>query len=554
LTLSPSNLIQAAKIKLWEAKPEKYFQDCLTITPKVGDNHKLVQNAHQQKIQAAIERQRAAGKPVRIKILKPRQTGISTNSLANLFHCVRFNKGIGMVVSKDGDSTTHLYGMAQKFYDYLPESEQQILPLDKNNRKGLKIAEPHGGHIIVQTAGAKTGAGHSFTIRYLVLSEGSRWPEGSENTLTGLFNAVPDHPDTMIIIESVANGMSDWFYDRWYRDDDYERVFLPWFEHKEYRKQLPLPEDRYLAQMFDEEKQLVARYNLDLEQVEFRRYAIREKCKGSTETFKEQYPANADEAFLASGTSFFHIPTVDAIVSSNPLCAELQLRKDLAGRDEIFPLENPRGRFYIWKKPQPKMTYVMAGDPAEGIEVEGAPEDDKHDYTSAHIIERETGDVVAAFHARVTPDEFGKCKYLLGKYYSWAFSCTETNAGYGGETIRTMLKEGYPPHLIYRDPNTREYGWKTSIANRKPLMVTLDMALRSHCEQTKRELKSFITKPNGKIEHGTGKKDDRVFSLALATKMLEVAPVFAPTTVGATNPVFGSFRYRTTRTLVPRST
>lgn len=463
-----------------------------------------------------------------------------------------------MVVSKDSGSTTHLFGMARKFYNYLPKTELSILPLDKDNRTGIKIAEPHGGHIHVQTAGTKTGAGHSFTVRYLILSEVSRWPEGCEDTIDGLFNAVPDHPDTMIIIESVANGMSDWFYEKWYKDDDYEAIFLPWFEHEEYRKEIPMDAARYTAQLTDEEKKLIAKYDLSLEQVEFRRYAIREKCRGSSETFREQYPANADEAFLSSGTSFFHIATVDAIECSQPLVAELQIRKDLSGRTEIFPLDSPQGRFFIWKKPQPHMSYVMAGDPAEGIEIVGAPEDDCHDYSSAHVIERETGDVVAAFHARVTPDEFGRCKYLLGKYYNWAFSCTETTGGYGGETIRVMLSEGYPSHLIFHDPNNpAQLGWKTTPANRKPLMASLDMALRAqdihlHCEKTKRELKTFITKPNGRIEHGQGKKDDRVFSLAMATKMLEVAPVYAPSPSTDGIPVNRPFKYRTTRTLMPR--
>jgi hypothetical protein len=566
-TLQLNKLAHAVQVKQWQANPGRYFEDCLTITPKVGDNIKLVQNTHQRKVQEAINKQRALGKPVRIKILKPRQTGISTNSLANLFHAVRFGRGVGMVVSKDGDSTTHLFGMAQKFYAYLPESEKKVLPADKDNRKGLKIAEPHGGHIIVQTAGAKTGAGHSFTIRYLVLSEVSRWPDGSENTIDGLLNAVPRDPDTMVIIESIANGMSGWFCDKWYEDNDYERVFLGSQEHEEYRKELPIVEGRYIAQLTDEEKQLMSQYDLSLDQVEFRRWAIRENCRGSSEVFNEQYPYDADKAFLASGSSFFHIPTVDAIQCSQPLVAELQLRKDIAGRTEIFPLESTRGRFSIWKRPQKGMSYVMGGDPAEGIEIKGAPEDDKHDYSSAHVAERETGEIVATFHARVTPDEFGRSLKLLGNYYNQCFVCVETTGGYGGETIRTMLDDNragedgqraYPQHLLYRNPNNpNELGFKTTKANRKPIMTNLDMALRSHdihlhCEGTKRELKSFITKPDGKIEHGQGKKDDRVFSLALATKMLEVAPVFAPANTGTGAPVLGSFKYRTTRTLVPR--
>ncbi|KKK80220.1 hypothetical protein LCGC14_2825650, partial [marine sediment metagenome] len=57
----------------------------------------------------------------------------------------------------------------------------------------------------------------------------------------------------------------------------------------------------------------------------------------------------------------------------------------------------------------------------------------------------------------------------------------------------------------------------------------LDMSIRSrevliNSEDTVNELKAFVTKPDGRIEAGSGRKDDRVFSLAIANKMLEVAP------------------------------
>jgi len=175
-------------------------------------------NNHQRKIQEVINREKKAGKPIRIVILKPRQTGITTLGSANLFHQTRFHGGTSMVVSKDMDSSEHIFGIIQRFHHYLPKEEREVLKPLASNRKELKFEEPHGGRILIETAG-KTTAGHSFTLRNLLLSEVSRWPEGCEDTITGLLAAVPNEPDTMIIIESVANGMQGWFWQKWQEEE-----------------------------------------------------------------------------------------------------------------------------------------------------------------------------------------------------------------------------------------------------------------------------------------------------------------------------------------------
>lgn len=525
---------------LWQKNPTLYFTTCLKIEHKgckragcecksnIGRRGPFILNRHQQKVQAVIDRQRAMGKPVRIKILKPRQTGISTICSANIFHYTRFHGGTAMTVSMDLDSSEHIHKINQRFYDYLPESEEKALPTDNTNRKEIKLSEPHGGRILVETAG-KTSAGHSFTIRALHLSEISRWPEGTDDAIVGLMNAVPNEPDTIIIKESVANGMVGYFYDDWNTEDDYERVFLPASEHDEYAMPLPMPEEKYLAQLEEEEKQLISRHGLTLEQVEFRRWAIVNKCKGDADKFREQYPYTASEAFLASGNAFFHIPTVEAIETQTGLRCNLQVFEDLAKRKDTRPVENQRGMWTIFKRPEKGRQYVVGADVAEGIEIEGARPDDLHDYSSADFLDRETGEQVAHFHARVTPDEFGRQLAIGGEFYGWAYMGIENNGGYGQNTIQTMLDEKYPAHLFYRDPNTQKLGFSTTKLTRKPLCQDLDIALRSKevfvkSEGTKKELKTFITKPDGRVEHGQGAKDDQVFSLALAVRMAEVAP------------------------------
>lgn len=494
-------------------------------------------NRAQREIQKAIDEQRRQKKPVRILVLKYRQGGISTHSAANLFHNCRFYPDVYMTVSLDLDSSEHIFGITDKFYFYLPKEEQRKLPTDASNRKEIKFSEPHGGRIVIETAG-KSAAGHSYTLRGLHLTEVSRWPEGTDDARAGLLNSVPDTPDSIVIVESVANGMSGWFYDQWHaQDTQYAKIFVPWFWQDEYRAPLPFPREQYLARLTDEEKKLVARYELEPEQIEWRRLTIINKCDKDEDKFKEQYPSNAQEAFRSSGNTFFNMAALDEIETSAPARGELRVVKDLAEREEIRFVANPNGILRLWNKPKTSSHYVIGADVAAGIEIDGAPANDKNDYSSVDVIDRATGEQVCQLHARITPDELGRQLALLGRWYNNSFLGVERN-GYGMHVLETLRNdEHYAAHLIYRqqvmDEATRrptsKVGWNTTKANRKTLMANLDMAVREkeiliNSSDTVDEMRSFTVKNDGRIEAGPGRKDDRVFSLAIATGMLAAAP------------------------------
>ncbi|KKK75048.1 hypothetical protein LCGC14_2877640 [marine sediment metagenome] len=225
-------------------------------------------------------------------------------------------------------------------------------------------------------------------------------------------------------------------------------------------------------------------------------------------------------------SSTFQLLSQSILASSQ---CDLRIFEGLNGQRDIRPIPNQRGLLAVWKRPQKGSQYVIGADVAEGIEIDGAPADDKHDYSTLDVIDRNTGEQVCTFHGRLTPDEFGRQSCLIGRWYNDAFAGVENNGGYGGHVLVTMESEGYPLSQLYRDAQLRKMGWTTTRANRKSLMSNLDMSIRSrevliNSEDTVNELKAFVTKPDGRIEAGSGRKDDRVFSLAIANKMLEVAP------------------------------
>ena len=523
----------------WQRDPRKWFADCLKIKDKLTvASIAFALNKNQVKVQDAIDKQRKVGLPVRVLVLKYRQGGISTVSAANTFHGVRFTRGAaGMVVSHDADSAEHIFGIYQKFYNDLPPSERAAIPTIASNRKELKFATPHEGKILVETAG-KTAAGHSYTIHHLHLSEVSRWPEGTEDARAGLLNSVPDAPNTSIIVESVANGMSGWFYNEWHNPDSvYTKIFLPWFEQDEYTAALPIPREQYYAQLTDIEKRLVAKHELKLEQVEWRRLTIANKLDRNAEKFKEQYPTTADEAFISTGSRFFAPEALERVVVSEPMRCDLRVFEDLSGNKETRLVPNPYGLYRLWERPQRKRQYVIGADVAEGIELEGAPANDKNDNSSADVLDRATGKQVCHLNGKITPDEFGRMLALLGRFFNNAYIGVESNSGYGTHVLDELQRSDYPQHLLYRQQildeatklPTRKLGWRTTQANKKSMCAALDMALRTselfvESAETLHEMRSFAVKPNGRIEADSGRHDDRVISLAIANQMLAAAP------------------------------
>lgn len=68
----------------------------------------------------------------------------------------------------------------------------------------------------------------------------------------------------------------------------------------DYRK--PIPPGFELT---EDELELKAKYGLDDEQLQWRRYTIRNDCGGDSRQFEQEYPSEPDEAFLLSGESIF---------------------------------------------------------------------------------------------------------------------------------------------------------------------------------------------------------------------------------------------------------
>ena len=129
-------------------------------------------------------------------------------------------------------------------------------------------------------------------------SELAFWPKSTATDIfNGLMQAVPNTKDTAVFIESTANGVTGLFYDLWKGavegTNGFVPVFIPWYIDPDYREEAPLNFERT-----PDEDELVEKYNLDDEQLMFRR---RKVAQNGIDLWNQEYPAEPEMAFLTTG-------------------------------------------------------------------------------------------------------------------------------------------------------------------------------------------------------------------------------------------------------------
>ena len=180
----------------------------------------------------------------------------------------------------------------------------------------------------------------------------------------------------------------------------------------------------------------------------------------------------------------------------------------------------------VWVPPNAGHGYVMGVDTAEGL-VHG-------DYSCAHVLDLNSGELVASWHGHIPPDTLADEVLSLGLWYRDALCCVEAN-NHGLTTITQLRQLGYPNLFRRRSLNqatakvSQEFGWKTTRTT-KPLMIDdLSIALRNneltiYDRHTIAELRTFVRTDKGTMNGSP--YDDRVIALALANQMRKYA--YAP--------------------------
>jgi len=507
------------------------------------------------KLHAMIQRQRDAGKPVRIVVLKTRRSFFTAGVCAEMFHEIPFFSGRrGLIIAdRYRPAGVEAFGYLLQYQNgYKPFERHGIkilLPeLTKNTEQEIRWANDSSVDVLSAEGGEVRGGG-----RHLILCDEVAFWRNPAMTLTGVLNMVPYLPETMVIVQSTANGIGGEFYELCMRAQDpanqggWEFVFFSWLEHPVYAMELTIDEKAALQErLTPEELDLQLVHHATLEQLAWRRKTIALECRGNLDVFNQEYPTTALDAFLASGRPVFDHKAIERMPIAKGVSGELEVIEEPMGK-RLFWKPGDTSALTVWKRPQPGHRYVIGADPSKGKDVSGDGRGSNPDYSVAFVVDSGTGEQVALLRGRIRPAAFAEYLALLGRWYLRAYLVPEANdAGF----IDALLRTGYLHSAIYkrqRDPTDRrpvrieEIGFETTTLTRDWLVNAIDEAIRSMSIQIRsavvaQECRTFVIKPNGKKEHQNGCHDDCVIALGLAAMGLRFLPKAAPEIRGRRKP------------------
>lgn len=504
-----------------------YIENFLNIRTKDGNIELLKMKPAQQKLYETIQQMRDDGKPVRIVILKARQLGFSTIIEALYFQQTATHKNIRtLIVAHDDDATTNLFRMNKRFYDLLPDwlkpdqmaSNAKEIILDNPSRDAEdKLNHPGLGSSIRCVPATGSSVGRSDTLTFVHASEVAFWRDMDE-TFTALFQAVPNKPNTAIIIETTPNGYNSFktFWDNAVNGKNgFTPLFFPWYDDPDYR--MPCEDN---VEWSEEELQLKNAHHLDNEQLMWRRWCIANNFNGDSVKFKQEYASCPEECFLASGNPFFDNEKI--INRLNELTEDPQRVSFVYGEDSsLKPLdahlgEDTQGTISIYKEVEERHPYVIGGDTAG----------DGSDRFTLYVIDNSTGEQVAMMIFDGNSEiYYTQQMYCLGKYYNDALIGVEINFSTYPEK---KLEEWSYPHLYIREKpddargqlSTYKWGWRTDMRTRPLILANLQTLVQQNVELIKdkrllREMLTFIRNENMRAEAAEGEHDDMVMACAI---------------------------------------
>lgn len=461
------------------------------ITNEDGDKIKFTPNFIQRKIILAIFYKNDGY--IRHIILKYRQWGVSTLfTLLLLDEFLWWGTNIyNVIIAHERKLLISLFKKIRYALDNIEPVYRWFLPvMDTDNANELYIRDDNNRLAVSLDTRWETPTRLHITEL--------AWREASKQW--SLLTTVNPYRKTKITIESTANGVWNPFYnlvmtareEKW----TYKLLFYPWYIEERNRIQVP---EWALKRYTDKEKQLRVLYDLDDEQVYWRRLQIQDAMamwEDWNKKFDQENPDSIDTAFVASGTQVFELSLAYKI--NKP-------------EEEIWD-------FKIFGEPEDGMVFGI--DTAEW----GAG----WDYSVIVWMSR-TWKVLVTYRKRVEDfqlvkamDELYSLKYK-NKYFVWTI-LIERNKGTAFVTEARHFKWFYLI-LKWRDPTaindtTKEYYWFYTWGGSKELLIRdfrkwIYNKQLEITEQIYKEISTYIYH-NRKAEAMSWNHDDMVMAAMIA--------------------------------------
>jgi hypothetical protein len=587
----------------------------LHIAPEEGPISKFSLRKAQKTLSGVLNRQWFTRGFVRVIVCKARRIGCTTLCCADAYRNASLKPNMNVVIGAQlDDMAERIHERNHIFHNNYPPSlrperwgrsrsfkepmefrrDVEDADLIQWQRGGERPDQGLQSSISIFTERSplsRTGA----TVQYLLLSEFAKYRNQS-TIIKEMFPTVRKGTGA-IIIDTTAESRGDSYSRLWEEAvagrSEFEPVFIGWLDDDQqchmppqadnvenfyhwlnclqrkdtfglesYGDKLSLDEEEYdlLKDHIIPRWVALDRQEQDLLHpfgwIEWRRWAIQDRCDGKVQVFKNQYPTHWREAFFSSAMTIFDMGQI-------ALQADRVAEEPSAIRGEFITTEGRRaidvdaeammsqvdmktfsvdsrtyafakeafGPIRIYEEPLEGEEYIVSSDYAEG-------QSENCDYNTIHVYRRgENLEQVAHFHEKCYPEECASEAIALGAFYNMAWQVPEVNSC--GAAALALFRACYPVDRIFRRKSvdsakkiapTDLMGWRMTGRSKAEAVSAATTYFKQglcvvHNKNTLRELEVFVKKHSRMLPEAmdgtdpvTGERyhDDEVICMVLA--------------------------------------
>lgn len=531
-----------------------------------GEDRPFVLNRPQRKLVEALEKARVADEPIRIILLKARQWGGST--------CVQIYMAWMQLVQSTGlnsliiaHQTVGSDEIKDMFDRMIASYPAQLLhepgeKFDENEKKMVCVGRAGGMfRVISRNCKIKIGTaerpdacrGGDYNLVHL--SEVGIWKQtrmrSPEDIVRSATAGVLLKPNTMIVLESTANGNGNFFHNEYVAacrgESQFKPLFVAWYEIELYREPLENP-DKFARKLYEErndasytDRRESGEYLWNLWQsgvtLEAINWYVKERCKYSDHArMASEYPTTDVEAFAHSGFRVFSLEQIEALredVKFPDFIGEISpesLDGMLSVKNVTF-IENSSGLLKVWSKPSQKNwvnRYLAV------VDIGGRS--DKSDWNVIAVIDRVGScgrpEIAAQWRGHCDFDRLAELAAKIAAYYNNALLVIESN------TAETRYSDNYTdpdqtPYLFRRLRSRYEniymrmtetggfkYGFHMNVRTKAEVIAELIRQVRErlYVERDKEclaEYARYELRPDGVYAAIKGQHDDILMTRAI---------------------------------------
>ncbi len=513
---------------------------CVNIRDKKdGKVVPFVLNRPQRRLLGVMEEQRVAGRPVRVILLKARQWGGST--LVQMYlvwmQLVRhtgWNSLICGHLHVTSKNIKRMYNLMLRRYpqEFLEDETMPARFIKLEGQPNVQQIEQRDCLVITGSSRSEDAV-RGYDIALAHLSEVAFWKASAmhnpDDVARSVCGSIALKPETVIVMESTANGVGDFFHDEWLRAmaerSDKVPVFVPWYEIAMYSKEVD--DVAALWEQMDEYERNLWKEGRTLEQINW--YHHKRMEYRSHELMMAEFPGSASEEFATTGNNPFareHLDNLERGCSVEPvLVGDIQAdgMEDSQAKQNIHLVKESNGLLKVWELPiqhSPiKVRYLVV------VDVGGRAE--SSDYSVIAVWRLKTPNlkpaIVTQWRGHIDHDMLAWKSMQLAIYYNNAMLVVESNtltneAARAGESDYILEKVQQVYGYVYeRAP--KKLGFHTNAKTKRKAVAELIVALRdgTYLERdidAVNEMRNYEDH-NGHYAARQGKHDDILMTRAI---------------------------------------